>query len=159
MKKKESTEKKQLLRDPDIHPTNNVLSELLGDGYEGYTAFLEMLANLEIKLEWRYYFDGKAWLGKGLYQWKTKRGSEKEKTVFWLSAWEGFFRVGFFFSEKARAGLQDLSIGESVKKKIECVQQMGKLKFSPLIFDIASAKLPADLEILIRLQLGINKEN
>lgn len=154
MSKNESAEK-QLLRDPNIQPTNDVIAAALGEQYAAYTQFLGMLAGFDVAPQWRYYNDGKAWLAKGLYQWKSLRGTAKEKTIFWLSIWDGFFRVSFFFAEKMRSGLQGLAVGENTKRMIEDAKRMGKLKFLPLVFDVRSDDPFSDLSALIDYQKSI----
>jgi hypothetical protein len=153
MSKNESAEKR--LRDPDIQPTNEVIAAALGEQYPAYTQFLGMLTGFGVTPQWRYYNDGKMWLAKGLYQWKSLRGTDKEKTIFWLSVWDGFFRVSFFFAEKAQLGLQGLIVGENTKRMIESTERMGKLKFFPLVFDVRSDDLFDDLGTLIDYQKSI----
>ena len=129
----------QLLRDPGIQLTDAVFAEALGPANSAYRAFLGELPNHDIQLEWRYYTDGKAWLGKGIYRWKGARGGQKEMTVFWMSIWEGFFKVSIFFPEASRTELLALPFGEEMKLKIANSRQMGKtLKFFPLVFDLCS---------------------
>ncbi|HWQ73644.1 MAG TPA: DUF3788 family protein [Desulfitobacteriaceae bacterium] len=154
MSKNESVNK-QLLRDPNIQPTNDVIAAALGEQYAAYTQFLAMLAGFDVTPQWRYYNDGKAWLAKGLYKWKSLRGTDKEKTIFWLSIWYGFFRISFFFAEKAQLGLQGLAVGENTKKMIEDAKPMAKLKFFPLVFDVHSDDLFDDLCALIDYQKSI----
>jgi len=132
---------KQLLRDENIEPTGEVIAEGLGFANDAYAGFLEKLGKHDIELTWRYYNDGKAWLGKGLYKWTTKRGTQKETTAFWLSIWEGFFKVTVYIPEKHRAEALSLPLGEDVKKMIEDAKQIGKLKFFPLIFALSSDEL------------------
>jgi len=81
-------DEQQLLRDPGVEPTNETIAEGLGASYGAYVKFIEGLEKHDIQVDWRYYNDGKAWLGKGLYKWVTTRGTQKEATVFWLSIWE-----------------------------------------------------------------------
>jgi len=128
----------QLLRDPNIEPTSEVIAEGLGLANSAYTKFLEELKNYDIHVGWRYYNDGKAWLGKALHKWTGARGGEKEMTVFWLSIWDGFFKVSLFMPEKARADTLNLPLDGEIMKMIEDSKQMGKLKFFPLIFDLRS---------------------
>jgi len=130
----------QLLRDPVIEPTGEVIAECLGNANGAYIKFVEGLEPLGTEVEWRYYNDGKAWLGKGLYKWTTTRGTEKEMTVFWLSIWDGFFRVSLFIPEKARIDVLILPLKSETKKMIETSKQMGKLKFFPLVFDLRTDK-------------------
>ncbi len=145
----------QLLRDPNIQPTNDVMAVILGEQYAAYTKFLGMLAGSDVTPQWRYYKDGKAWLAKGLYKWKSVRGTDKEKTIFWLSIWDGFFKVSFFFAEKVRSSMPGLAVSENTKRMIEDAKPMGKLKFFPLIFDVCSDDLFDDLSVLIDYQKSI----
>ncbi len=133
--------KQQLLRDQSIEPTSEVIAEGLGAANSAYTRFVESLKSHSIQVEWRYYNDGKAWLGKALYKWTTPRGAQKEMTVFWLSIWDGFFKVSLFIPEKARADALNLPLSDGIKEKIENSKQMGKLKFFPLILDLSSDEL------------------
>ena len=96
------TTREQLLRDPDIKPSRDVIAKALGEANAAYLTFINELASHDIQLEWRYYNDGKAWLAKGLYKWTGARGGQKENTVFWLSIWDSFFKVTIYFPEKNR---------------------------------------------------------
>lgn len=140
---------KQLLRDPEIVPTSEVLAECLGTSNGAYVKFIKELKHHDIDLGWRYYNDGKAWLGKGLYKWTTSRGTAKEMTVFWLSIWEGFFKVSIFIAEKARADALKLELKRETLELIENTEQMGKLKFFPLPIDLHSDEMFDELFILI----------
>jgi len=111
-------DKLQLLRDSSVYPSDGVLSEALGGGYSAYTRFMNRLKDSNIETEWRYYNDGKSWLGKNTH---------KKKTVFWLSVWDGFFKISLFFTEATAAGLP-------VKKAFE--PPVGKL--IPLVLSIHS---------------------
>ena len=138
----------QLLRDPDISPTSEVVATGLGDANSAYVKFLSKLENHDIQIDWRYYNDGKSWLGKGQYRWSTIRGTPKETTAFWFSVWSGFFKVTIFVPEKARAEAMSLPLGCEMKKMIENAKQMGKLKFFPLVFDLRSDELFEEILIL-----------
>ena len=131
-------DEQQLLRDACVEPAKEVIVEALGMANSAYIQFIEGLKRLSIQVSWRYYNDGKAWLGKALYKWTTARGTEKEMTVFWLSIWDGFFRVSIYIPEKARADALGLSLGKETSAMIENAKQMGKLKFFPLVFDLRS---------------------
>lgn len=131
----------QLLRNPDIEPTSEVIAEALGDANNAYIKFVEDLKNHDVQVNWRYYNDGKAWLGKALYKWTTVRGTPKEVTAFWLSIWDGFFKVSLYIPEKAREEALNLPLDDEIKEMIENSKQMGKLKFFPLVFDLRSDEL------------------
>ena len=123
----------QLLRDVNIEPTSTNIATGLGFANDAYVIFLEKLKEHDIELAWRYYNDGKAWLGKGLYKWTTRRETQKETTAFWLSIWEGFFKVTIYIPEKYRLDALSLPVSDNMKETIEDAKQMGKLKFFPLI--------------------------
>lgn len=137
-------EKTQLLKDPSIEPTNKVIAEALGNGYLAYTKFIECLVKYDIIVEWRYYNDGKAWLARAL---------AKKKTVFWLSVWEGFFMVSFFFTEKTKSGIQELDICTEIKEKIANTSVVGKL--IPLIFEVKEESQLQDIFAVIEYKRNL----
>ena len=59
-------DEQQLLRDSSIEPTRDVIANALGEANGTYVKFIEGLDNHDVQVDWRYYNDGKAWLGKGL---------------------------------------------------------------------------------------------
>ena len=138
----------QLLRDPSTGPTDEVIAAGLGAANGAYMKFIGGLKKHDIGVDWRYYNDGKAWLGKALYKWTSSRGTPKETTIFWLSVWEGFFRVSIFMPEKARAEALALPLGDGVREMIGNAKQMVKLKFFPLIFDLTSDGLFDEIYVL-----------
>jgi len=136
------TNKEQLLRNPDIQPTSDVIAKALGEANNAYTKFLSELESHDIQLEWHYYTDGKAWLAKGRYQWTGIRGGKKEMTVFWLSIWDSFFKVTIYVPEKVRADIVSLPLDDEVKQMIADSKQMGnKLSFFPLVFELYSYEM------------------
>ncbi|MFA6935628.1 MAG: DUF3788 family protein [Sphaerochaetaceae bacterium] len=143
--KKETEEmrstKEQMLRDPDIQPSTDVIAKALGEASNAYIKFISELEGHDIHMEWRYYNDGKAWLAKGLHRWTGARGGQKETTVFWLSIWDGFFKVTVYFPEKARADVISLRLDDEARRMITDSQQMGKLKFFPIPFDLYSDEM------------------
>ena len=139
----------QLLRDANIEPTSEVIAEGLGSANGAYLSFLERLKDHDIELNWRYYNDGKSWLGKSLYKWVTKRGTKKEMTAFWLSIWEGFFKVTVYVPEKYRSEALELPLNDDTKEMIANAKQIGKLKFFPLVFDLYSDEIFDELFTII----------
>jgi hypothetical protein len=136
-----TADKKQLLRDPDIAPTSEAIAAGLGSANDAYVKFVkELESNYGITLmDWRYYNDGKAWLSKGEYKWVTSRGTNKVKPLFWLSIWEGFFKVSFFFSTGLQDELAALPISQNARDIIQNTDPMGKTaRFIAVIIDIES---------------------
>lgn len=147
----------QLLRDFNIKPTDEIIADGLGATNNVYNKFIDELKCKDISLmDWRYYNDGKAWLTKGEYKWTTARGTNKVKPLFWLSIWEGFFKVAFFFSEKIRAEILALPISNEAKEIIKNTEPMGKtMRFLPITFEISDNKQLQDVYILAQFR----KEN
>jgi hypothetical protein len=127
-----------LLNDADIYPTDKVLASVLGDCSEVYQAFTGALPEYKIELGWRYYNDGKAWLGKAV---------SNKKTVFWLSIWQGSFKVSFNFTEKNRKGIMDLPVADEIKTKMENGIVKGKLV--SLVIDVSESAHLKDIYTLI----------
>jgi len=150
-----SATKKQLLRDPDIEPTSDVIEKALGDSNSAYIKFISELTSHDIHLEWRYYKDGKSWLAKGLFKWTGARGGQNETTIFWLSIWDGFFKVNIYIPEKYRADVLSLPFKNEIKQMIAASQQMGKLRFFPVVFELCSDEIFETVLILVDFRKSI----
>lgn len=70
-----------------------------------------------------------------------------KKTVLWLSAWDGFIKTSFYFTEKTQPGVFELEIAEKIKQDFKQVDKVGKL--IPLILDIDSEDRLDDLKKII----------
>lgn len=143
---------RQLLREQSIEPTVEIILAGLGKASSAYLRFVEELESLNVEVHWRYYQDGKAWLGKGLYKWTSSRGTPKEINTFWLSIWEGFFKVAFYIPEKNRAEALSLPLTNATKTMIMNAKQVGKLKFFPLVFDLCSGDHFSDMRTLVNFK-------
>ena len=108
-----------LLSDAAVYPAEELLTVVLGSCYEIYQMFTEQLSEYQIELEWNYYKDGKSWLGKAV---------SKKKTVFWLSVWQGFFKISFHFTERAATGVMQLDVPDELKERLKSAPLKGKLK-------------------------------
>ncbi len=144
----------QLLRNPEIEPTAEIIAEGLSESNSVYVRFVEQLKEHAVSLmDWRYYNDGKAWLSKGEYKWTTARGTNKVTPLFWLSIWEGFFRISFFFSTKVQDELLTLPMSQEAKAIIENAKPMGKTaRFIPVIFDVDGNRQLDDLFVLMQFR-------
>lgn len=144
----------QLLRDPNVEPTAEIIYEGLGSANNAYKNFIRGLNNYDISLmDWRFYNDGKSWLSKGEYKWTTPRGTNKVKPIFWLSIWNGFFKVTIFFSEKIKDELLTLPISNECKELIENTKINGeKMRFLPIIFDITDDNQLDDVYVLVKFR-------
>ena len=123
----------QLLREPEIFPSKEVLKNILGEVYTVLEELETTLTQNEFALtfDWHYYNDGKSWLCKV---------SHKKKTVFWLSVWNGYFQTSFFFLERHLEGIAALAIEEN---SYTLEKMWGKM--IPLIFKIYKHEQIEDL--------------
>lgn len=125
-----------LLNDPEIFPTDKVLEIVLGESYPVYTEMMQTIkaAPYSLEPEWRYYNDGKAWLCKVVF---------KKKTVFWLSVWNQYFRVVFYYTEKNKGGLDSLGISKDIMDDFRTQKPNGK--FMPMVIEMKKNDLIPDL--------------
>jgi hypothetical protein len=126
----------QLLREKNILPTTEVLENVLGESYSAFNELMGIITNPEFGLvpQWNYYNDGKAWLCKVSY---------KKKTVFWLSVWDGYFKIGFYFTEKNSSGVLKMDIEEKIKEEFIQRESIGKLM--PLAISVSNKEQIADV--------------
>ena len=122
---------KPLLNEPEIFPTNEILKETLKKSYTVFEELSAILTEQGLTFNWKYYNDSKAWLCKVSF---------KKKTVFWLSAWNGFFKTSFFFLERHLEGIAALQMNEN---NFTIEKEWGKM--IPLLFDISKSEQLADL--------------
>ena len=128
----------QLLRDPEIFPSKEVLKDVLGNVYDVLEELETRLTQDDFALtfDWNYYRDGKSWLCKVCH---------KKKTVFWLSIWEGFFKTSFFFLGRHLEGIAALEMDEN---SFIMEKEWGKMM--PLIFNICDKKQFPDLLKIVK---------
>lgn len=136
----------QLLRIEEVTPTEKVLEEALGkDIFDVYLMLMQIIeSGFQLEIQWRFYKDGKAWLCKVI---------DKKKTIFWLSIWDRFIKISFYFTEKTRWGIYDLQINNQIKDKFKKVEVIGKL--IPLILDIEKEDELADLAEIIKYKKNL----
>ena len=138
-------------------PTGEVLWKALGEGYPAYEEMQEALPSLEIEQDWQWYTPYKAWLAKGQHFWTTKRGTKKEKTLYWLYVFEGSFSLAVWFKEKDRQELLSADLSEEAKERIRAAETMGKLPTFPVVFDIEAVLPLADICALIECKKRLEK--
>jgi len=137
------------LRDPGVTPSSELLEQTLDDSYAAYELLQEALPGLEIEQEWQWYTPHKAWYAKGQHFWTTPRGTKKEKNLYWLHVFEGYFNVAVWFLEKNRAEILRAGVSEKTKRLIRDAKTMGKMATFPVIFEVTSAEPLADIYTLI----------
>ena len=145
------------LRDPQVTPTSDVLEGVLGDSYAAYEEFQDALPGLEIEQGWQWYTPHKAWYAKGQHWWTTTRGTKKEKNLYWLHVFEGYFNVAIWFKEKNRMEILRADVSEKTKQLIQSAKTMGKMATFPVMFEVTTSELPADIYTLLNCKKGLEK--
>ena len=135
------------LRDPEVIPSEMVLQRALGDSvYTLLAAFFETITGREfgMEIEWRYYNDGKAWLGKVVH---------KKKTILWLSVWDGYFQTSFYFTEKHLEAIAALDISDAKKDEFAAMKPIGKL--IPMTFNVSEKEQLDELLTVVRFKKSL----
>jgi hypothetical protein len=130
-----------LLNDKDVYPDDEALQQYLGGTKAIWDRFTAQLRTdfSGITLEWRYYTDGKAWLAKVVH---------KQKTICWVSVWERFFKITFYFMQKNDTDIAELQIDRRAKEHYLSHKGFGKLK--PLSFEVKTGRTLKDVIIVMR---------
>ena len=145
------------LRDPAVTPTSELLEQILGGSYAAYEALQEALPGMEMEQEWQWYTPHKAWFARGQHFWTTTRGARKEKTLYWLHAFEGYFDVAVWFKEKNRENILHANVSDKTRQLIRSAQTAGKVPTFPVVFDVISGEPLADVYALIELKKRLER--
>lgn len=134
------------LTDPSVLPSAEVLRDALTGSYQAYEEVIGIVTSSGYGLthEWRYYNDGKAWLCKLVH---------KKKTVFWLSVWDGYFKIAFYITASHCQGIYDLDIVEDIKTELKSAKPIGKLY--PVVLVISKKEQIGDLLRLVDYKMSI----
>lgn len=136
---------KQLLRNPDQIPNEELFKEILSKQLlETYIELQKIISGYGLIAEWRYYKDGNSWLCKVI---------QKKKTIVWISLWENFFKSSFFFTEKSRSGIERLNIDKGIKVSFSKTKSIGKL--IPVILDLGNVSELENFKKLIDYKLSL----
>jgi hypothetical protein len=136
---------KPVLTDPDVPPSSTSIKAALEGSYVVYKNFMHNISNspLNLKEEWRYYRDGKAWLCKVTH---------KKKTVFWLSAYKDHFKTSFYFTLKNADDIAGLPISKKIRETFAISTPIGKL--IPLTIIIKDEKHIPDVLKLVDYKIS-----
>jgi len=137
------------LREHDVIPTSDVLEKILEDSFAVYETFQEALSDLEMEQNWQWYTPHKSWYAKGQYFWTSSRGTRKEKTLYWLYVYEGYFNVAIWFKEKNRIDVLNADVNEKTKKTIRDAKTEMGLPTFPVTFKVTTKEALADIYTLI----------
>lgn len=115
------------LKDKEIPPTREILACVLDQAFPSFEKFEETLKRHDVDIQWRYYNDGKAWLGKMLF---------KKKNLGWLHIYNHYFTVTCFFMERHQEAIRESSIPGKVKT--EFFQKIITSKLMPMAIHIST---------------------
>lgn len=99
-----------VLGDPAVYPSEELLAAHLGEARHAFLALRDHVraAVPDALEEWNYYADGKSWLFKA---------TQKKKTIFWLSASDGFFRTTFYIAAKHERSVMESGLPDGLKRQ------------------------------------------
>jgi hypothetical protein len=134
------------LRDENLFPVKEIIENALLERFPVYEELIAVITAkpYELVSEWNFYNDGKAWLCKVMH---------KKKTVFWLSVWDRYFKMTFYFTQKNVHGIASLDIPDHLKNDFNHRHPIGKL--IPLTITINQKEQLKDALIVIRYKLSM----
>ncbi len=132
------------LNDPDVFPSDSVLCRPLGRAKAAWDAFMLLLKNdyPQMSVDWRYYNDGKSWLCKVTL---------KANTICWVSAWENFFKISFYFTAKAEPAISASGLGAELKYSF--LHPKGRCSLRPVVTDVKKKSDLDSIKELIEIKL------
>ena len=145
------------LRDPIITPDNGLLECILGESCVAYEALQDALPGMEMEQEWQWYTPHKAWFAHGKHFWTTLKGTKKEKNLYWLHVFDGYFDVAVWFKEKNRMKLLAVDVSEKTKQLILETETFGKVPTFPVVIEVTSSDALADVFTLIEWKMKLEK--
>ena len=145
------------LRDPETEPSDDILKLVLDKSYSAYEALLGSLSAWEIEQAWQWYTPHKAWFAKGQHFWTTSRGTKKEKNLYWLHVYEGFFCLAIWFKEKNRDLLIEANVTETTRQLIKNAETAGKIPTFPVVFTIYESEILKDVAIILEMKKQLEK--
>lgn len=132
------------LKDKDRFPTSEVLSAVLKDAFPVYAQLEKELADAGTGIEWRYYNDGKAWMGKLI---------AKKKNLGWLHVYPGFFTVTCFCMEKHLEAITASDLPQEIKDQV--VGKAFESKLKPMCLEVRTVEQMADVHKLLDFKKGL----
>ena len=145
------------LRDPAAEPTDELLECILGGSCAAYEALQDALPGLEMEQEWQWYTPHKAWFAKGQHFWTTPKGMKKEKNLYWLHIFDGYFNVAVWFKEKNREEILRADVSDKTKQLIRDSETYGKMPTFPVVIEVTSIDALIDIYTLIDCKKRLEK--
>jgi hypothetical protein len=142
------TEKERpVLSDKAVQPTDELVCFHIGEKKVLWNMLMDHLStnHKDIVWSWNYYNDGKSWLFKAV---------QKKKTIFWLAVFQGYFRISFYFGEKAASVIETSSLPKDFIEQYINGPRYGKIRAISVQMkdesDLESVKKLIDLKKAIK---------
>lgn len=132
------------LKDKNLLPTPEVLSRVLKTSFSAYEQLEKELAKTGTGIEWRYYNDGKAWMGKLM---------AKKKNLGWLHVYSDFFTVTCFCTEKHLEAIASSPLPQQIKDQI--LEETFDSKLKPMCIAVRNTEQLADVRLLLDFKKGL----
>ena len=134
------------MTDPLFVPDVKLIISFVGDRIKLWKDVLLHASSYytDVTGEWRYYNDGKQWLFKL---------TRKQKTIFWAAVADNFFRITFYFGDKAEEIILKSDIPEELKKGFAGHKGFGKIR--PVTVHLLEPNDVENVYKLIKLKISI----
>ena len=136
-----------ILGNKEQFPTEEIIFSHIGKSKTLWQSLFEYIHrnHPDISEQWRYYNDGKSWLLKV---------TRKSKTIFWLTVIKNYFRITFYFTNRAEETINKSSISNELKKQFKEGKHYGKIRGLTVTFknkkDIEYAKALITIKLSIK---------
>lgn len=117
-----SEKEKYVLTDPMTPPTEEFISEILGDKYVWLQQIMDHVSqkNSQTEGQWKFYNDVKQWLFRMM---------KKKDTIFWMALFPGNARITFYFPGRAEHLITSSNLPDKI---IEMYLSTMNKKFHPI---------------------------
>jgi len=135
-----------LLNDPNTFPSDSILARPLGRSKPAWDAFMTLLRNdyPQMSVDWHYYDDGRTWLCKV---------TQKADTIFWMSAWDKFFKISFYFTAAAEAAISASTLDSGLKYSF--LHPKGRCSLRPVTTEVRKKDDLKPIRELIEIKLKL----
>ena len=112
---------KLVLTDKSVVPDDALVFAIIGDTSVLWQQFMRNIHEKypETEEQWNFYNDGKSWLFRMV---------RKKKTLFWIGVYSSYFRVTFYFGDKALPLIDKSDLPETLKKEFKDSKSYGRFR-------------------------------
>jgi hypothetical protein len=129
----------------ETQPDEEMIKKALGEGYI-YFENLRWIVDDEIgptTREWKFYGEKLGW---------TLKTFLKRRNLYFISIYDGYFKIAFVFGEKAAKSVLDSGIDPSLKKEFARARKFAEGR--GLSIKVDNAGCLDDVRELIRIKVG-----